>query len=150
MCLLSKFIEFNWQFITGISTIVIAVCALAFSIWQGMQTRKHNKLSVRPHLTAWVKRDAVKRFYSIELINNGIGPALIEEFLIKVDDKVIAGKGIEQINKVWDMIFPNFRFNHVCNLITKGDCIAAKEKVVFMEIHFLQEPFPTFEFLENA
>ena len=38
MPLLNKFIDLNWQ-------ATIALLALGFSIWQGWQIRRHNKLS---------------------------------------------------------------------------------------------------------
>ena len=36
--------------ITAISAVVIAVATLAVSIWQGYETRRHQRLSVRPAL----------------------------------------------------------------------------------------------------
>ena len=61
MPLLNKFMELNRQ-------ATIALLALGFSIWQGWQIRRHNKLSVRPHLTHRTYREAGKVFYTLELI----------------------------------------------------------------------------------
>ena len=74
----------QWQVIIGISSVVIAICAIVVSIWHGVQTRKHNKLSCKPHLTTWMNSDKGKACYSVDLINNGLGPALIEKFTVKV------------------------------------------------------------------
>ena len=150
MCLLNKFIELNWQVVTGISTTVIALCALALSIWQGIQTRRHNRLSFRPHLTTWSNRDAEKGFYRIELINNGIGPALIEEFLVKVDGKVISGQGPEPIEKGLKIIFPNLEYKLRHGYVAKGYSMPAKEKVIIVEIQFPKRPLPSLEFMERA
>lgn len=149
MCLLIKFIELNWQFITGISTTVIALCALAFSIWQGIQTRKHNKLSVRPHFTIWTKSDVLKGFFAIELTNNGIGPALIEKFLVTIDSKVISGQGTEPIEKGFRMIFPDLQYTFRYGSFSKGYSIAAKDKFTIANIQF-SEPYPSPEFLKLA
>ena len=65
MPLLNKFIELNWQ-------ATIALLALRFSIWQGWQIRRHNKLSVRPHLITWTNMAADKVNYKIEFINIGL------------------------------------------------------------------------------
>jgi hypothetical protein len=142
--------KLNWQVITGIATAVIALCALALSIWQGMQTRRHNRLSFRPHLTPWTNRDAEKGFYTIELINNGIGPALIEEFLVKVDGKVISGQGVEPIEKGLKIIFPNLEYKSLLGYVAKGYSMVAKEKVTIVAIQFLKQPFPTLEFMDRA
>jgi len=149
MCLLSKFIALNWQFITGISTTVIALCALAFSIWQGIQTRKHNMLSFMPHLTISTNID--KGFFSIDLINNGIGPALIEKFLVKVNDEVISGQGTEPIEKCINKIFPELHFTSSYGSISKDYSMAAKETVPILEIQFLQPyPYPSPEVIVCA
>ncbi len=143
MLLLLKFIELNWQ---GI----IALLALGFSIWQGWQIRIHNKLSVRPHLTSWINTDAEKGYYTLELINNGIGPALIEEFLLKVDGKIITGQGSEPIEKALKIILPDLKYTSVHGYVSKGYSMTAKEKIIIVAIQFLKQPFPPLEFMNEA
>lgn len=140
----------DWQVLTGISSTVIALCALAFSIWQGIKDRTHNKLSFRPHLTTGTHTNVNKGFYAIELINNGLGPALIEGFLFKVDGKVISGEGTEPIEKALKIIFPglNYQSHHV--YLAKGYSMAAKEKCTLVAVQFTQQPFPSSEFVEHA
>ncbi len=143
MLLLLKFIELNWQ---GI----IALLALGFSIWQGWQIRIHNKLSVRPHLTTWINTDAEKGYYTIELINNGIGPALVEEFLLKVDGKIISGQGSEPIEKVLKIILPNLKYTSLHGYVSRGYSMTAKEKIIIVAIQFLKQHFPPLEFMNDA
>lgn len=101
----------TWAMIVGISSIIIALCALGISIWQAILTRKHNKLSFKPHLTSWTHKNTQKGFYAIEIINNGLGPAIIESFSVKVDDKRIAGEGTEPIQKALKILFPNYSYD---------------------------------------
>ena len=89
----------DWQIVIGIASIVIASCAVIVSVWHGWVTRKHNKLSCKPHLTTWNYSAEKEGCYAVELMNNGLGPALIKEFLIKVDGKVIHGEGSKVIEK---------------------------------------------------
>ena len=72
----------NWEIIIAIASSVIAICALIYSIWQGKQLQKHNKLSFKPHIDNWGYTDSQKGVYTIDLINNGLGPAVIKEFTI--------------------------------------------------------------------
>lgn len=116
----------------------MALLALGFSIWQGWQIRRHNKLSVRPHLTTWTNTDAEKGYYTIELINNGIGPALIEEFLLKVDGKIISGQGSEPIEKALKIILPNLKYTSLHGYFSKDYSMAAKEKIIVVAIQFLK------------
>lgn len=66
---------------------VIAICAVSATIWQGILTRTHNRLSVRPHLARSENRefenDSATISYTVR--NVGAGPALISEryFLYK-------------------------------------------------------------------
>ena len=55
------------------AALVVAVCALVVTVWQGVVTRKHNRLSVTPVLTLY--RREIDGVITVE--NNGIGPALI-------------------------------------------------------------------------
>jgi hypothetical protein len=140
----------DWQVITGISSTVIALCALGFTIWQGMQTRKHNRISYRPHLTTWTHRNTEKGFYAIELINNGIGPAVIENFIVKVDDKRISGDGTEPMEKALKIVFPNLAYQSHQSYVALGYSMAPKERCTVVAVQFLGQQFPSKEFVEHA
>jgi hypothetical protein len=80
------------------ASTVIAICALALTVWQGIQTRKHNRLSCKPFLTTWIGKDLKNNFYSVDLINNGLGPAVIENFTIKVDDELFQIESADDVS----------------------------------------------------
>jgi len=140
----------DWQVLTGISSSVIALCALTFSIWQGHQARKHNRLSFRPHLTTWAHSNVEKGFYAVDLINNGLGPALIEEFVVKVDGKVVRGEGIESLEKALKIVFPNHNYQSHHAYVAKGYAMGAKDKCTILAIQFTGQPLPSREFVEHA
>ena len=140
----------NWVTITGISSAVIALCALVFSIWQGILTRKHNKLSFRPHLTTWTNRIAEKGFYSIDLINNGLGPAIISSFSLKIDRKLISGEGTEPIEKALKILFSGSAYKSQQSFLAKGYSMAAKERCHLVAVQFLNNLFPSTEIVEHA
>lgn len=82
------------------STSLIATLALVASIWQGIETRNHNRLSVKPILTisrnynlsinkrASGLSDTIPT-YELRIKNSGIGPAIFSSFNVFLDDKVI-------------------------------------------------------------
>lgn len=139
----------QWQVIIGISSVVIAICAIVVSIWHGVQTRKHNKLSCKPHLTTWTHIDNDKAFYFVELINNGLGPALIEKFTVKVDGEIISGERTESIEKALKILFPNLNYKSYHSFVAKGYSMAANDKRKIIVIQFNQ-PLPDPEFVEEA
>lgn len=138
------------ELVTGISSIVIALCALGLSVWQACVARKHNKLSFKPHLSLMTHRDAEKGFYSVELINNGIGPAVIEDFSIKVDGKQVAGEGTEPLEKALKIVLPNLHYLSKQSYLAKGYSMAPKERCTVFAVQFTGKPMPTKEFIEHA
>ena len=140
----------DWPVITGLSSAIIALCAFIFTIWQFAQARKHNRLSFRPHLTTWTDQDAAKGFYGIELLNNGLGPAIIERFVVKVDGKSISGDGTEPIEKALKILFPNFAYQARQSYLANGYSMSAKERCTIVAVQFLGPQLPSAEFVEHA
>lgn len=73
------------EFIIAVASIAIALSALAVAIWQGILMRRHNRLSLRPHLTFRQMMSEANPQFSLELLNNGIGPAIIKDFQVLLD-----------------------------------------------------------------
>ena len=99
-----------------ILALFIAFVALAVAIWQGIETRKHNRLSVKPHLyfsTYSVSGESA----GLRVTNGGLGPAIIKRFSLGVDNEWIGDTtqggwkeasrllGAEKIASVLDMSF---------------------------------------------
>jgi hypothetical protein len=68
---------------------VIAVCALAISVFSIYATIRHHKLSVTPHLIRSIHRDRRDGGIAIstDLCNHGIGPAKIKKLHFFLDGK---------------------------------------------------------------
>ncbi len=80
----------NSSKIIGIAATVIALASLLLSVWQGSETRRHDRLMVRPSLVLinhFVDGDPE---YGVLLSNKGIGPAFVRELRIFVDGKRVA------------------------------------------------------------
>lgn len=140
----------DWGVITGISSVVIAMCAVLISIWHGIETRRHNRLSVMPHLTTWTYSSDEKQTYTVELINNGIGPALIESFEIYVDGKLISGVGTGPIKKALKILFPNCNYEARHSFVAKGYSMAPNERCEIAAIKFTEPPFPSQESIDES
>lgn len=65
----------NW------AAVIVAACALAISIWQGVVARTHARRSVRPHLVWCENKVATDRGvgFTVSISNYGIGPAVIQD-----------------------------------------------------------------------
>ena len=140
----------SWEAIAGLSSAVIALCALGLTVWQAKITRHHNRLSVTPHLTTWSQRDVANNRYLVELLNNGIGPALIESFYIYVDGQLISGESTEPIEKALKILFPQYQYTSGQSFVAKGYMMAEKEARNLVTIVFQGEKVPTPVEVEHA
>ncbi len=139
----------DWQIVIGMSSVVIAICAIVVSIWYGVQTRKHNKLSCKPHLITWTHSENDQAYYYVEVINNGLGPALIEKFTLKVDGEVMPGERTEPIDNALKKLFHGLNYQSYRAFLGKGHAMAAQEKRKIIEIKF-SRPVPKPEFVEET
>ena len=79
------------EMIIAISSTVIALAALFVSIWQGILTRQHNKLSVMPRLRIDFHRAVELISIKVLLVNKGTGPAIIRSMDYGVDKLMLTG-----------------------------------------------------------
>jgi len=72
------------EILVSISSLIIALCALVFTIWQTYIQRAHNRLSVKPHLFTFTTKDRNNNLARLQVLlkNNGLGPAFINKFQI--------------------------------------------------------------------
>ena len=76
------------------AVVVIALTAVAISIWQGQLSKKqleisirHNKLTVKPYLDIERFTDSDKGILEIRLSNQGYGPAIVKSWELWNDGK---------------------------------------------------------------
>jgi hypothetical protein len=86
----------------------------------------------------------------VELLNNGIGPALIQSFRIQIDGQPISGEGMEPIEKALKILFPHYQYISGQSYVSKGYMMAAKETRNLVTIAFQGEKMPRPEELDHA
>ncbi|MGU9963397.1 MAG: hypothetical protein ACNYPD_04735 [Candidatus Halichondribacter symbioticus] len=78
------------------AAIIVAVLALLLTVWQGMEIRKHNRLSMRPLLNiSWYDgwhdaRDDGMIRGELKISNNGLGLAIIKKVVLFYEGKEIS------------------------------------------------------------
>jgi hypothetical protein len=119
------------QTITAISAVIVALASLFVSIWTSIASRKHQRLSVTPHLR-------LDYFYDFDeptnltLMNNGLGTALIRDFTVLVDGVALSGIGHLQIGQAIETIGMSGRFK--VSAPNPEDALSAGEKLVLLSI----------------
>ena len=99
-----------WSWLSSNAANVIAICALVATFWQAYISRQHNKLSVKPYLTTWtnLQDNETSLIFTVDILNNGVGPALIKSFQIYVNEQEIKGKEDELVKKAFKILFPTY------------------------------------------
>ena len=74
MCFLANIEASDW---IAISSVIVALCALGISIWQGFLSRQHAHLSARPIIESNFNNHGS---VGLEIYNAGLGPAVLTSF----------------------------------------------------------------------
>jgi hypothetical protein len=84
------------------------------------------------------------------LLNNGIGPALIKSFQIRVDGQAIIGEGTEPIEKALKLLFSQYQYTSSQAYVANGYMMGAKEIHNLVTVRFSGERVPKPEEVEHA
>lgn len=97
-----------WAWLGENDSEIIAICAVFIAAYQAYATRKHNKLSVKPHLNDFRDKESNSKqlIYTFTLNNNGLGPAIIKEWKVYVDGKALDSNDHEYYEKKAREIIP--------------------------------------------
>lgn len=86
----------------SIIAIIVGVAALYFTYYQIEMSRKHSRLSVKPHLNINYVSDSGKMCFELE--NNGIGPAIIKTYSILINGVRHDLIGIKNLSTIWNAL----------------------------------------------
>ncbi|QKV90450.1 hypothetical protein HUT19_00485 [Streptomyces sp. NA02950] len=89
----------NAETVTAVCAVVIAVASLIVSVYQTHAMRQHNRHSLRPILQlhrGWPPGGRA----GIRLINSGLGPAVIVDSTLTVDDEVLGAWNARSVDRV--------------------------------------------------
>lgn len=125
--------------IISISAIIIALASVSIAIWEGVETRKHNRLSVRPKFE--IHFISSKDNYGYELVNSGLGPAIITGIRIFVDNEEIHGKGFSGYDELLEKLgLQNKLIAH--DAVAAGITVRAGDKKKIIVFGFSEDDDP--------
>ncbi len=143
-------IQLNQETLVSGGSAVIALCALFATVWQAYVTRRHNKLSVTPFLTTWIHSDGKNGEYAVDLVNNGVGPALIESVQIFVDGRECHGQSTQPAEMAVDLLFNDYEHESTHAYVAKGYMMPTKERVPIARICFTGQKKPPPDAIDAA
>lgn len=125
--------------------VLVAVIAVAVSIKQGVDSRRHNTLSVMPFLAARPALEGEGKNNGLYLGNAGLGPAIINKATLSVD-----GKAYDFTRNAWSEVFKNTELQSLCfatSWLAEGSALSAGEEVALISVTKADLPLCYFETL---
>lgn len=152
MNFLWDFLTRHYQIITSIAGVVVALCALGLTLWQLSVAQRHNRLSVRPHLTTWRTIQLDPFSVIVTITNNGLGPALIEEFkFTSPNGKPLEGKPEEQLADALYLFFSDYEDTVAIETahMYADLSVAVGEERVLLKLDIIGDEVPTDAFIDE-
>lgn len=87
---------------------IVAVAAVGLAVWEGLENRRHNRLSVVPKVDAVRDFDMREQTFSFGLLSSGLGPAVVRDLRIYLDGRKVYDKSTEH-EFAWTEIYPILR-----------------------------------------
>jgi hypothetical protein len=142
----TKLIEASIGTIGTLTTALIGICALGLTIYQAVLARKHNRLSVRPHLTRFTNLTSQpgRGVLSVDLINKGIGPAFISAFEVYLD-----GNPITDVGAAVKEIMPTRHYHQQITTLTTDYALSAGESKSLLTLAVALDDGETVDQLEQ-
>ncbi|WP_420555199.1 hypothetical protein [Neptuniibacter marinus] len=80
---------------------IIAASAMGATLWQGYIARKHNRLSVKPHLVVHSTLSLQSPQIAFAISNDGLGPAIFQSYTLSIyDTELTPDDTIEEITRI--------------------------------------------------
>tara|TARA_R110002167_G_scaffold243977_3_gene449616 strand:+ start:24892 stop:25374 length:483 start_codon:yes stop_codon:yes gene_type:complete len=118
----------------ALGSSVIALSAFILAIWQGLNGRKHNILSVKPcfHID---KSHLDGLHYTLE--SQGLGPGIIEKFSIIVNGKVYSDITEDPYPEIFDSLGIK-GFNYIFHVPSKNSSHSPEANRKLLSIDFIE------------
>jgi hypothetical protein len=140
-----------WNLLSKNASNVIALSALGATFLQAYISRQHNKLSVKPHINLNFDNSSCGAEFNLYIQNNGVGPALITNFQVFIDEKKVEiGDTEEAIETIARRLFPEFNCKLVKGVLNEKDMLAVNEKFTVFRFVFISPDYPTFSNIDDA
>jgi hypothetical protein len=118
--------------VIALSSLVIALCAMIITVWQGFLTRKHNILSVMPQLEL-VRVGSPGNLIHINLVNHGTGPAFIQNIYLFAGGEKLNIKTPEDFKHLCEKLDICLKtYNHTFTFCDGGTALGPDKDFILM------------------
>ncbi|MCJ8296714.1 MAG: hypothetical protein MJK15_20150 [Colwellia sp.] len=87
-----------YKYIRSHGAAALALSAILLATWEGVENRKHNRLSVLPHVEVSKDFDMATHQFNMHVDSTGLGPAVINGFYTFFDGKLVHS---DESHNIW-------------------------------------------------
>ena len=124
--------------ILALGSLITAGIALWAMLRDSKKQRKHDRISVRPHLVIEANYPNPDIPTVVRLENHGLGPAVFRALRLFINKKEVRGPGIELAQKLEELGFPS---TVVMGMPTAGDAIRVGGQIPLVQVDTCQVNF---------
>jgi len=128
-----------WNFFSdnaiALSAGFISLLALLTAVYHGFATRKHFRLSVKPNLSIEYGADANDKSIHITIANEGLGPAIIKNFAIVMEEKTIHPKDPADVENILEEIYNTSIYPTVVSIPYLNEALSPKKSITLIRIN---------------
>jgi len=107
--------------IAATASVIIACAALWLTRKQIHMHEQHNRLMVKPHLDGMTHIDGGECLYRYEITNNGIGPAIITDATVFLDDEQVVAD--DEVERAMMILMSDMSPPAIGSYIMPGQCV---------------------------
>jgi len=139
-----------YKFIRSHGAAALAFSAILLATWEGIENRKHNRLSVLPHVETFNDYDMGKYHFNMGIESTGLGPAVISGFYTFFDGKLVYPK---KDNAIWITIKEGMLVEGLIPYqdsgVSLGQFLPPGDRVSLLKISAQEAKFEPKKFREN-
>lgn len=132
--------------VLSISAIVIAIASIIVTIWEGVEVRQHNRLSVRPKFEIYFNPDLEKNSMSWIIFNNGIGPGFYKYSKVYIDTTEYNLNYSSTFKKITEILDTTGIFISGRSSFNPGLTVKSGDLKRILSLDFKNKEIPTEEF----
>jgi len=141
-----------WNWLGNNIAEIIGLCALVFTAYQAYILRKHNKLSVRPHLSDFNERSRSENESTLafKIVNNGLGPAEITDWSLQLNGEELKYSEHETVENLINNVLGGRVIGFTIGALGVGYMMPINEIKTILNLRFKVESEENFDSILNS
>jgi S-formylglutathione hydrolase FrmB len=133
--------DLNSSDVIAICAVIVAVSALAVSIWQAWLMRQYQVLSVKPHLDVSLSASQTNgNAFVVYFPNAGVGPAFIESIEVRLGNVKQSIQTENDIRTLIGLLVNTNELKYSFQIVDENSAISSGDRIDFLSVSASNDP----------